>query len=117
MKANRRRSLAAKLLLLAYLPALCIASLHVHQYEGAFELECTMCNHHVPHVGHLVPASPDMHDCALCLFLSLTYTAAPLALIAFIRPLMRVSHNMLCEAVCLRVTGHIKPRAPPFVPC
>ena len=117
MKRSVRRYIAAWLLLLAYLPALCIASLHVHHHDGALEPECTMCAGHVPHVGHLLPASSDMHDCAFCLFLSLTYTATPAALIAFLRPSMRVSHRMVNEAICLRVTGHIKSRAPPFVSC
>ena len=101
------------MLLAVYLPMLLLASIHVHDVEVAVvEQECTDCVHHNCH-GHLMASAFSMHECVLCQFLSLTFTAASAAAVVFFCRIFSVRYAWTQNAVCMPDFGVPGLRAPP----
>lgn len=117
MKETFRRSFAAWLLLSAYVPLLLLSALHIHPCEAAEGDDCALCAQHVDHPAHFTTARSGLHDCALCYFLRLSYTAAALAVLTVIPPRRFTPHVVRVEAAVYRTVNRASLRAPPFVPC
>lgn len=101
------------MLLAVYLPMLLLASLHVHDVEAtAVEQECTDCVHHNCH-GHLTASAFSMHECVLCQFLSLTFTAAKVTAVVFFCRVFSVCYARTQRAASMPDFGVPGLRAPP----
>lgn len=95
------------------LSILMLSAFHVHRYGPLAEDTCTECVNHLPHAGHLMPATASLHDCVLCqmchvpfIMVAVLTLATPLTLISKTRP-ESSTH------VAVRLTGHAGTRAPP----
>ena len=117
MKETFKRTFAAWLLLAVYVPSLLLSSMHVHPQEADAEDDCMLCAHHVNHPPHLHSAESGLHDCALCHFVRLFYTATALPVFVFIRPCRFITHVTPIDSVVRRAVTCASLRAPPFVPC
>ena len=110
-----RRRQASWLLLLVFVPMLVLSSLHIHAYQYAVHTECAECVNHHPHAGHVAAATPSLHDCVLCQFLTLTYLAATIvAAVFFLRECIVRRGLRRCQKY-VDVSSSASPRAPPFV--
>ena len=67
-----RKVVYAIVLLLAYLPAVLLSSLHTHEQALQEPVRCLDCVNHNHHSGHVDMAFAH-HDCLLCQFLQQTY--------------------------------------------
>lgn len=68
----RRKTIFAMLMLLAYLPAVLLSSLHSHETVSQEPVQCHDCVNHNHHSGHIGAAFAH-HNCLLCQFLQQTY--------------------------------------------
>lgn len=113
MRLRTKQRVASWVLLAVYLPMLLLASLHVHDVaEAAVEQECADCVHHSCH-GHLTASDFSVHECVLCQFLSLTFTAACAAAVVFFLRIFSVRYAWTSCAVCMPDFGVPGLRAPP----
>lgn len=111
MKFNRT-TLFALLMLLAYVPAVLLVSLHTHHAEGFAKYECDDCVHHRVHSGHIAPDT-GLHLCLLCQFAQQSYFGTD-EVGKLVVP--QTLNNTLLPAAeqVLSVIGNISPsRAPP----
>ncbi|MBO5580839.1 MAG: hypothetical protein J5952_10555 [Prevotella sp.] len=110
----QKRTWAARLLLLVFLPVLMFSSLHIHEYAAA-EGECYECANHLHHSGHISLQTASFHDCVLCQFVTLTFVAAVavVLLMAVQAPaVVIVSPTAYCPSALRRQNS---PRAPPVI--
>ncbi|MBO4740677.1 MAG: hypothetical protein J5605_03415 [Bacteroidales bacterium] len=108
-----KTTLYAMALLLAYLPAVLLSSLHTHTPVAQEPVHCFDCVHHQHHSGHLTTTFGH-HDCMLCQFSQQTYignhTNVPKTL------LLPTVVPYACETVGIQtaVQPTKSPRAPPL---
>ena len=114
MKVDVRRRITACALLAIMLTMLACSSLH-HHTPVAIEDICQECVNHVHHAGHFSSFHGSMHDCVLCLFLTLAYLVGAtlqctfgIAVVAF-----AVEYKVQCSLAMPH--GAIVPRGPPFL--
>ncbi|MBQ7420320.1 MAG: hypothetical protein IJV17_06240 [Prevotella sp.] len=110
----QKRTWAARLLLLVFVPILVFSSLHVHEYAVG-EGDCYECANHLHHSGHISLQVASFHDCVLCQFASLPFVAAvAIALVMTVRALSVVIVNPSSQ--CLSTACRVKSlRAPPVI--
>ncbi len=102
------------MLLTVYLSMLLVASLHVHAKAFHAITDCEQCVHHQVHNGHLTASDGGQHDCLLCQFLTLTYTAVAIATVVFFIQFCKIRYitpDFQMKSVARGVVGL---RAPPF---
>ena len=109
-----KRHIASWMLLAVYVPMLVFSSLHVHRSHYSADAECAECVAHQCH-GHIAQTDVSPDDCVLCQFLSLTFTAAAIAVVSFIFNVSRIINVPLSCAVCGTTWGNIVTRGPPTV--
>ena len=107
-----KRHIASWMLLAVYVPMLVFSSLHIHESHASTDTECAECVAHQCH-GHIAQTDVSPDDCVLCQFLSLTFTAAATAVVAFIFNVSRITVVPLSCAVCGTRWGNIVTRGPP----
>ncbi|MBQ3958766.1 MAG: hypothetical protein II681_07910 [Bacteroidaceae bacterium] len=113
MKLSTKRNLAVWILLVAFVPAYFLSSLHTHPYVEVEDDDCAECVSHSPHPGHLTVANFGTHSCVFCIFLTLPYLCAP---VFTLRPFFSFINRRGAVQVC-RVEnglhGHASLRGPP----
>ncbi len=115
MKQMQKRTWAARLLLLVFLPILTFSSLHTHQYAVGVEGDCYECANHLPHGGHISLQTIHIHDCVLCQFVSLSFVAATTLVLAVARQVdivLLFTQTPQCLSAAYRPHS---PRAPPVI--
>jgi hypothetical protein len=111
LRLKRRR--AAWLLLAVFLPMLLLSSLHWHGLAEVVGDECEACVNHISHSGHLSPTSLQFHDCVVCHYASLTFTAATVIVaLVFSVKLFTITPRQ-CSFTLRSAAGLILGRAPP----
>ena len=73
MQLRHRQSFSAVVLLLIMVMSLGIRVLHVHHYVLQVSVECSDCQHHVFHSGHLMAADDNDGECVLCQWLTVPF--------------------------------------------
>lgn len=112
---TQKRTRAARLLLLVFLPILLFSSLHAHQYAVHVEGDCYECTNHLPHGGHISLQTIHIHDCVLCQFVTLSFVVAvAMALVTTVGavPVDFITPSGQCLSVVL---PYHSPRAPPVI--
>ncbi len=108
-----RRKIAAFVLLAVYMSMLLVSSLHVHAKSFFAETDCEQCLHHQVHNGHLTASDGGQHDCLLCQFLTLSYTAVVVATVVYFTKVCKI-HYVAPEFQIERISrGVVGLRAPP----
>ena len=110
----QKRTWAARLLLLVFLPILVFSSLHIHDYV-VVQGDCYECANHLHHSGHISFQTASFHDCVLCQFVSLPFLLALTLVVA-----VAVAVGTLCLvtsfSLYLSAAPSIHaPRAPPVI--
>ena len=80
MQRQRKRNIAAWVLLSVFVPMMMLSAVHIHKPVADETANCVECAHHVNHPGHFTSAVEHLDDCVLCHFLSLVYTLAAVIL-------------------------------------
>lgn len=110
-----KRHLASWVLLAVFVPMVLLSSIHMHPSATADETECTQCIQHHCH-GHLMPLTATMHACVLCQFITMSYVAAAVVLVAALSLLTSCLLPVgSLSAVCARPWGAVGTRGPPAV--
>ena len=69
-KLTFRRTWSAVIMLMIIVLQMGIRTLHHHHYVEKAKLECSDCEHHRVHAGHLLTWDEAMDDCTLCQLLT-----------------------------------------------
>ncbi|MBR1755699.1 MAG: hypothetical protein IJ739_04160 [Bacteroidaceae bacterium] len=101
MKTERKRQLYAWVLLSVFVPAMALATLHVHESETSGNATCSACVNHQSHAGHLTSGIGHWHDCVLCQLLTTSFLVASTTLL----PLLVPRHHC-APAVCTVLLPH-----------
>lgn len=103
--------------MLVYLPMLLAVSFHHHddRSEAESAVYCYDCAHHIHHDGHFV-GGHSVHDCALCVLQSLTYTVPSIVIVATFVAVMCIVYAASCSYVNRLRDNVLSTRAPP-APC
>ncbi len=112
MDLTKKRHIASWVLLAVFVPMLVFSSLHIHSDRTYSEAECAECVAHHCH-GHLIQTDASIGECVLCQFLSLTYTAAVLAVVSFVFNVSRTVNVPLLSIVFDTSRDNIVTRGPP----
>ena len=111
---TKRKIFYAIALLLAYLPAVLLSSLHTHEQALQEPVRCLDCVNHNHHSGHIDTAFAH-HDCLLCQFMQQTYVgnasdeSDAVLLSSEVRYGIKAVKIQSCERLCK------SPRAPPIL--
>ncbi len=111
----QKRTWAARLMLLVFLPILLFSFLHTHQYAVSVEGGCYECTNHLPHGGHISLQAIHFHDCVLCQFVSLSFVAATTSVLAVARQVVTVLLYTQTPQCLSAVLQKHSPRAPPVI--
>lgn len=114
MNVKTKRQIASWVLLAVYLPMLFVSLFHIHETSLDDGTTCVECVQHQCH-GHLTQLSDGMHQCVLCQFLTLSYVATAIGVVAFYLSPRRISYALRSQSTCLTACGIISLRAPPAV--
>jgi hypothetical protein len=114
MNVDKRRQIAAWVLLAVFLPMLILSSVHVHESDGLHADECHECVHHHCH-GHLGELTTTMHACVLCQFLTLSFITTGLLAVVYYKKVNRIHFAQLQSDIHFEEYGIPQLRAPPFV--
>ena len=109
------RSIAAAMLLVAYLPLVLLSFVHVHDYKPSTIAVCPDCVSHTLHAQHSGLTATHSSDCLFCHTLSFPYFGIlPLTIVI---ATMAVGSVALGTHPCLPAgcKCHIPSRAPPFL--
>ena len=110
---ERKRHIYAWILLAVFVPMIVMSSLHIHHEVGTAD-ECPECVHH--HCsGHLTQGYGGAHQCLLCQFLSISFCAATIIVVAFYNNRKKTALIQRQSDLRLISCGFISLRAPPFV--
>ena len=110
----QKRTWAARLLLLVFLPILVFSSLHIHDYVVA-QGDCYECANHLHHSGHISLQTASFHDCVLCQFVSLPFLLA-LTLVVAVAVAVGTLRLVTSFSLYLSAASSIHaPRAPPVI--
>ncbi len=115
MKQTQKRTWAARLLLLVFLPILLFSFMHTHQYAVSVESGCYECTNHLPHGGHISLQAIHIHDCVLCQFVSLSFVAAMTLVLVVARQVDTVLLSTQTPQCLSAVYRPHSPRAPPVI--
>ena len=115
MKNKARSVFSAWVLLVVFLTTMTLSVTHHHEGVANMAADCVECAHHLHHSGHISMDDGGTHDCVLCQFFSLTYTAAITTAVALVctSVVAVVWHHQL--TALLAAGGSFQGRAPPFM--
>lgn len=108
----QKRTWAARLLLLVFLPILVFSSLHVHEYAVG-QGDCYECTNHLHHSGHVSLQTASFHDCVLCQFVTLSYIIGVALVLVVAATIHAVSYSTLSVQCLSALYFSQTPRAPP----
>ena len=113
-KLLHKRLRFAWLLMLVYLPMLLAVSFHHHDedVEANSVVYCYDCAHHIHHDGHYVGDNA-MHNCALCVLQSLTYTVPTIVTTATFVAIVCIVYAAKCLFIDKLQGNVLSTRAPP----
>lgn len=110
MKIDTRKLWIARFLLVVYLSILSASVFHVH---GGETIVCHNCVNHVQHSGHITIADVSLDDCILCYFLSTSYLAAVVIVLAAMAHVLRRDFVEQTACIVCRTKRAILLRGPP----
>lgn len=114
MKNELKRQLSAWLLLSVFIPMTIVMALHVHPSACVDELmSCDACVHHLPHGGHLTAYANHLHDCIICLVMTVGFLPAVSFTLSFFVSQICVPYENRSSLVVLRSGNATGSRAPP----
>ena len=114
MNVDKRRQIAAWVLLAVFLPMLILSSVHVHESDGLHADECNECVHHHCH-GHLGELTTTLHACVLCQFLTMSFVTTSILAVVYYKKVTCISIAQRQSNHHFEVCGISLLRAPPFV--
>ena len=109
-----RRHIASWLLLAVIVPMLLLSSVHIHENHVSEQATCVECVAHHCH-GHITPAEVSFDTCVVCQFLTLSFVAAALSVVALVFNVLRIHPALKSSQVCSARWGKIVTRGPPTV--
>ena len=108
-----KRQIAARLLLVVFLPLLVLLSLHRHETQEATHSYCEACVQHVSHVEQMAVADFSIHECILCQFISANFLVGlDIVILSMVSGSMATLPNAV-PGLPLVVKGVRQSRAPP----